>query len=232
MEALIRDILGASTPLTRKALEGALYPLLPDLLTPEPALVDACLSSYGRRAAPGQWALREEDREPRRDVEWRRVLRNLILIGRELGLKVWLVPTLRDEGKAEGRLGHLLQEEEMRWNPLLPCAFDILWREGDKVTNAFLVTWHAQITALLLSEAEIGGSAEPYVVLPERRAPLTRFKLQRIPPPEDWRWSFVQWEALERLMERGAMTWEDWRSAAGLEAIRERGKDHPRLFES
>ncbi len=230
VEKATRDILGASSSLTQAALNMAIYPLFPGLLTPEPALIHACLISHGHQVAPGRWTLRDENREPRVQAERQRALANLMLVGQALGFEVWLAPALWGEKDGERPLSLLLREEDRLWNPRPPRPFDVLWREGDEATHAFVVTWEARIAGLMLVGPE-KSSMRCYLALPGRRASLAQFKLQRIPPPPDWSWSFVQWEALEQLIAREALTLEDWRSVEGLDFDQKGGEDQPRLFE-
>jgi hypothetical protein len=230
VERAIRDILGASPSLTRAALDRAIYPLFPGFLTPEPALVHACLTSHGNQVAPGRWALRDEDHEPLARAERARALANLILTGHSLGFQVWLAPALRDETHGEGPLSLLLPEEDSPWNPHPPCPFDVLWHEGEEATHGFVVSWEARIAGLMLANHE-GSVARCYLALPGRRASLAQYKVQRIPLPPDCCWSFVQWEALEQLTARETLTPDDWSTIEGLDFDQREDKDQLKLFE-
>ena len=64
-----------------------LYEQFPDLLTPRAELIEASLTSYGRRLLGGYYALRDEDRPMRLSRELVHVVDALMLLGEQLGFR-------------------------------------------------------------------------------------------------------------------------------------------------
>ncbi len=102
-------------------IEESVYARLPGLLTPAPRLVRACLESYGREVAPGQWQMRPEEADPRAWESLRTgVIRALDRLGRRMGYQV----------RAVGER-------------------DVIWEEDGTVACTFVVQPTAEVGCIL-----------------------------------------------------------------------------------
>ena len=173
LEQAVYNVLSTASVTTQAAIERVIYSLFPGLLTPEPGLIEACLSSYGRLLSPpgrddqrhvAQWQLREEEQLPWRSREHTGMIGLLIELGHRLGLRVWVsrseqkraltrtgsLPTKAKglSGKLpEGTLGDLLAVEERYANPTL------LFTEGERAPLIDVI-WYDRGRAVCLFEVE------------------------------------------------------------------------------
>lgn len=173
VEQAVYNVLSTASVTTQAAIERVVYSLFPGLLTPEPGLIEACLSSYGRLLSPpgrdtsrhvAQWQLREEEQLQWRSREHTGMIGLLVELGHRLGLRVWVsrseqkraiaragsLPT-KARGPSgqppEGTLGDLLTVEERYVNPTL------LFKDGERAPLIDVI-WYDRGRAVCLFEVE------------------------------------------------------------------------------
>lgn len=81
-EAIYEALLKEAT-MSEETLKAKIYSLFPGFLTPDDAIIEACLTSYGKEIAPGLWQIR-----PNEGVKRGEANRKLKELGRRLGYEV------------------------------------------------------------------------------------------------------------------------------------------------
>lgn len=220
-------------PATPAALRQAVYAAFPGWLTPDAALVAACLESYGQPDG-GLLRLRDEDQPQRRNDDRAELLRSLAALGGRLGLEVWLAPEAarlipdletptpmiaNGEPRSDtGPSGELLATRITEWAPA-----NVVWHEGGEPVFSFAVVSQALLHPWLATPADGLAGSPRYVALPGGRAGLLDCKLRRCPA---WRtrlawsgWEFVKFRHLRELARQQGLSLAGFRARVGLDPI-------------
>jgi hypothetical protein len=200
VERAVIKMLTAQPTWQRSAFIRKLYRQFSEALTPELALVEACLDAYTEAGEPtqtGQITIRAEDEPQKRQRE---------------------IQALRETLNALGtRLGYRISQTE---------SGDVRWiREG--ITHyCFRCIATAILTPHLSSPPEADVN-QRCLVLPGGRAALVHLKLNRDPRLEQWltrhRWQFIKFRHLRRMAQE-VENRSDIEVFLGLDPIVERGQ--------
>lgn len=157
----------------RVELESAVYAQFYDELSPEPALVEACIAAYTDAEGQDSLRLRTEDMAAARGAETRQI-RGLL---RQLG-------------------------ERLRFDVSQDEAGDIVWANTGTPLYLFRCTTTAALGPHLLA-AQAPTSVRRHLVLPGGRAALAALKLKRDPrlqqAVERDHWVFIKYRHLRRM---------------------------------
>lgn len=203
VEARVRELL-LQRAWPPEELVNALYAGFPGPLTPDLALVLACVDSYGVLEG-GALRLRPEDEPAPRAAEIRALRQDLKALGRRLGFKV---------------------KRKAGW--------DVRWLEGGREVYVFAVSATAILGVYLLNRRTVDAGAQRCLVLPGGRAQLVTFKLQRDPrlrrAVEDDGWQFIKFRHLRRLLAEERLDRYALKTVLGLDPIAEREAAQIPLF--
>lgn len=173
VEESVLRLLQSQEAWTYAALESAVYAQFYDELSPEPALVAACIAAYSDADAQGMLRLRAEDMAAARGTETRQV-RGLL---RQLG-------------------------ERLRFEVRQDEAGDIVWADTGTPLYLFRCTTTAALGSHLLA-AQPPAPTRRHLVLPGGRAALAALKLKRDPrlqqAVERDHWVFIKYRHLRRM---------------------------------
>ena len=173
VEERVLRLLQSQEAWTRAALESALYAQYYADLSPEPALVEACIAAYTDVDAQDSLRLRAEDMPAARGAETRQI-RGLL---RQLG-------------------------ERLRFDVRQDEAGDIVWADAGTPLYLFRCTTTAMLGPHLLA-AHLPTPARRHLVLPGGRAALVALKLKRDPrlqqAVERDHWVFIKFRHLRRM---------------------------------
>lgn len=196
VEAATYEALQQSPALTEQELSQQIYTQFPGLLTPEPALVAACLRSLASEASPDRWVLRDQDQPEARQAERQAIAEQLSIVGQRLGYR------------------------SAAWAP-----FDVAWFDGEEARSVFVVRWQAALgEALDLTPHR--GTAKLYLVIPGGRAALLSYKLAHNPlwqrAVEETGWHFIKYRHIRQLAEQPDVDEYTLRTVVGLDPIVEK----------
>jgi len=173
VEESVLRLLQSQEAWTRAALESAVYAHYCDELSPEPALVAACVDAYTDADAQDMLRLRAEDMPAARGAETRQI-RGLL---RQLG----------------ERLHFDVSQDEAR---------NVVWADSGTPAYLFRCTTTAALGPHLLA-AQPPTPARRHLVLPGGRAALAALKLKRDPrlqqAVERDHWVFIKFRHLRRM---------------------------------
>ncbi len=173
VEESVLRLLQSQEAWTHAALESAVYAQFYDELSPEPALVAACIAAYTDADAQGRLWLRAEDMAATRGAETRQV-RGLL---RQLG-------------------------ERLRFEVRQDEAGDIVWADAGTPLYLFRCTTTAVLGPHLLA-AQPPAPTRRHLVIPGGRAALVALKLKRDPrlqqAVERDHWVFIKYRHLRRM---------------------------------
>jgi len=200
VEHTVIDRLTAQPTWQRSALIREVYRRFSGVLSPELALVEACLDAYTEVKEPiqtGKVTIRAEDDPQKRKREIQTLKDTLTVLGKRLGYRISLTT-----------LG------------------DVLWiREGGPNYRFRCIA-----TAILtphLSNPPAADTGQPCLVLPGGRAALVHFKLNRDPRLGQWlklhRWQFIKFRHLRRMAQE-VKHQSDIEVFLGLDPIVEQGQ--------
>jgi len=199
VETEVRALLAEGHVWSENDLVNAVYDRLPAPLTPDLALVQACIESYGVRNGEGV-RLRPEDDQHRRRCEIEQMRENLITMGRGLG-----------------------------YHALVGDVWDVRWLEEGRDTYGFVVSSTAAVASYLLDsglpalETDSTGEVRRCLVVPGGRAGLIDLKLQRDPrlasAVERDSWQFIKFRHLRRLMAKNDLDRYAFKTVLGLDPI-------------
>jgi hypothetical protein len=210
--AILQDTLALPEPDFAEAVSA----WFPGVLTPEEALLSACLRAYGQERTPGHWQLRTEDLSQAREAECQVIVESLLELGARIGYR------------AE------------RWRP-----FDVAWMEagGEKqgaqqraawwLAAAFVVRWQAALSEALALSGQ-APEANLYLVIPGGRAELVSHKLAHNPlwkqEVEHRGWRFIKYRHVRQLLAEPEVNKYTLRTIVGLDPIVERETAQIPLF--
>ncbi len=204
VESVAHQVLHDALALTEADFARAVYAHFPGCLTPEAALVAACLESYGCQPTPGYWQLRAEDLPHARQTERQAMIDHLLALGRRLGYQA------------------------APWEP-----FDAAWFEGEQARAAFVVRWRAAVSEAVALSDRLQG-AMPYLVVPGGRAALVSYKLAHNPlwqqAVDEAGWGFIKYRHVRQLVAQPEVDEYALRTIVGLDPIVERETAQLPLF--
>jgi hypothetical protein len=184
--------------------------------TPDPELVRAVLASY-RDPDDAHVKLREMDQLTTRHAEHGEIIGMLTEYGHRLGLRVHVSEKERRRAYRGATVGDLLSDEEQRaYLPLVAQgdlatleSLDCIWYLRGKATFLFEVEWTALMTEPLLKRGPripANDTIVRFLVVPEERAELIRFKLAHSPllrrALDEGNWHILKSDHLRRLVAR------------------------------
>lgn len=173
VEESVLRLLQSQEVWTHAALEKLVYAQFHDELSPEPALVAACIAAYTDADAQGMLRLRAEDMAAARGAETR-LVRGLL---RQLG-------------------------ERLRFEVSQDEAGDIIWADAGTPLYLFRCTTTAALGPHLLA-TQPPTPTRRHLVLPGGRAALAALKLKRDPrlqqAVERDHWVFIKYRHLRRM---------------------------------
>lgn len=205
-------------PIAAETLAEAAYAAFPGWLTPDAALLSACMASYGQ-SDDDRLRLRAEDQPQQRRDDQANIRRLLVDLGQRLGYEVWLAADAAqlDPGllPASRQGGSGLPD----WRPAT-----VVWHSRGEPAFAFGVATQANLQPWLAAPPETLAACPRYVALPGGRAGLLDFKLRRCPP---WRsrlawtgWEFVKYRHLRELAgHQPTLSLATFRARVGLDPI-------------
>jgi len=203
------------------------------LRTPETALLDACISSYGQELSPGYWRLRAEDWPQARAEAHRKTLALLAELGKRLGLTTWLAPEERERlgwTRSPGRQG---AEPAHRARPdWAPCT--VVWHEERAPVQGFALSDNGGLSSWLAPPPAALAAVPRCVVVPGGRSILIAFKLRCCPEYRqrlaEHGWTIIKQRHLRRLTDMEDLDLTGWWARIGLDPIAEQGEQQLALF--
>lgn len=214
VELAIVDLLAQGEQPTH-AVFDQIYTRFPGWLTPDTALIHACLDSYSQVQASSA-RLRPEDEAANRARERGEMLLRLHDLGHRLGYQVWVAPVEQAAAMGLVPLGQKGPVDGEQWAPA-----GLVWHETGQPAQAFALSAHALLHPWLAQPPETLGGCPRYVVLPGGRAGLLAFKLRRTPA---WRnrlaengWEFVKFRHVRQLAGLPDLTRASFRARIGLD---------------
>lgn len=207
----------ADGPAPASALIAGTYAAFPGWLTPDAALLAACLASYSQPDSD-QLRLRAEDQPQRRAADLAATVRDLCRLGKQLGFQVWLAS---DMAALAPELVPDHPDGSGQADPWAPA--NIVWLQQEQPAFAFAVVGHAVLHPWLQAPSDALAGCPRYVALPGGRAGLLDFKLRRCPP---WRarlawtgWEFVKFRHLRDLASMNGLNLASFRARIGLDPV-------------
>ncbi len=198
-------------------LEIDLYATFPGLVTPDAALVSACIASYAL-VDNGIVRLRDEDAAVRRARDLGEMLLRLHELGHRFGFDVWVASWEQEAAAGLVPVGRNGPDQPQDWAPA-----SLVWQQNGQPTFAFAVSLQALVHPWLSTPPEALASCPRCVVLPGGRAELLDFKLRRCPW---WRerlawagWDFVKFRYVRELAALPDLTLAGFRARIGLDPI-------------
>ena len=203
------------------------------LRTPEVALLDACISSYGQELSPGYWRLRAEDWPQPRAEAHRKTLALLTELGKWLGLATWLAPeelarleTTLSPGRQGAESPHTTRPD---W---APCT--VVWHDEGAPVQGFALSDNAGLSDWLAPPTAALAGVPRCVVVPGGRSILVAFKLRCCPEYRqrlaDHGWTIIKQRHLRRLADMEDLDLTGWWARLGLDPIAEQGEQQLVLF--
>lgn len=233
VEQAVYDTLKQETELGYEPLRDRIYSLFPGLFTPGPGLVEECLRSYGLEdESSGRWHLQPAEEERSLEREREEVLALLIELGHRLGYQV-------SQGSKKGRrrgegLRALLTREDKAWPSGLARGVDVTWREEDKACHLFAFRQTSILAATLTARDRRGNEGRRYIVIPERRVGLLRFRMEAElllrRALADREWQFIKLCHLKALAGKEQPARQDLAQVVGLKPLIESPEAQLPLF--
>lgn len=167
VEEAVLEVLTSARDRTDWGVRAAIYSRFPGLLTPEPELVQVCLTSYGQQGEDGKWQLCADDEPSARQAQFEGALRALEQAAQDLGFHVWFSPVLQRDSPS-------LKDLELSGIE----GLDVAWYRGNAVEFGFLIQDTAQVIRALTITPQVN---KRFWVIPERRIGLLGYKMRRLP---------------------------------------------------
>lgn len=213
VERAVHELLAGSLGFAHEALLRLVCGRFPGPLTPEVAVIEACLRSYAEEFSPGYWRLRVTEEAGSQDTQ----AAQMVLVLRRLG----------------SRMGYEVEDAE-RPAEAKQNAYDVTWQEEGQLSHGFLVRWRAQVATDILHSPPEPPALEQHYVLPEARVPLAQAKLAHDPrlttAMAKGSWQFLKYAPLRALAVAEEVVRHDLRRIVGLEPIIEQPTAQIPLF--
>lgn len=213
VETTVYELVAESLGFAHEALLRLVCERFPGPLTPEAAIVEACLRSYAEEFSPGYWRLPTDEEAISRQAQAVQLVMTLMQLGDRMGYEVQ-----GPQGPGEAKGG----------------GYDVTWHEQGQLLHGFLVRWRAQIATDILHSPPQPAASEQHYVLPEARVELVRAKLAHDPrltrAMTKGNWQFLKYASLRALARAEEVVRHDLRRVVGLEPIIEQPAAQIPLF--
>lgn len=232
----------------RGIAEETFYQRIADMFVgydaPDPELVRAVLDSYAERQGAAV-SLRAADGLAARHIEHGELVGMLVDYGHRLGLRCFVSAHERRRTYADGHVGDLLNDDELRaYAPLIASGdaaaleqIDCIWYLRGKATFLFEVEWTAMLTDALLrrgSRIPADETVVRFLVIPAERTELVRFKLAHSPllraALDEQNWHILKSDHLRQLLGREEAGLDQLAPVLGLDPEIERQAEQLPLF--
>lgn len=245
-EWAVFSLLSSGGRLTERAALERVTALFRSPDVPDRALIEACLRSYIAPTSTPE-AVVGSDQLERRTADHDAVVATLADLGHRLGMRVWIGKRQQTHRVAGRQLSDWLDEAERAVHlPLITWApdgeldrVDCAWYVRRKATLLFEVEWTAMLTEPVLihhARYPIDDKVVRFIVLPEERAELVKFKMARSPllrrALEERNWHFFKWNHLAAFAARTSLVLDDLEPYLGLEALADTAGEQLPLFGS
>ncbi|MDA8186591.1 MAG: hypothetical protein M0T85_00420 [Dehalococcoidales bacterium] len=241
LEKAIYNILSTNPNVTDQNVTRVVHSLFPGALAPEPGWIEQVLESYATHHPALGWVLRPEDHLQKRLQEHASLIAGLTDLGHRLGYKVWIG---RDQQKQsfDGKpLRELLTLSERSYGPtsLLGgtkgALIDVVWYDHALPTYIFEVEWTATLGEAVFSRRVSASNMRKYLVVPQERASLIQFKLERSPwfkqALDEDGWDFIKFgHLMEFVAKEEHLDLFSLGKIIGLQPVAERESGQLRMF--
>ena len=233
VEWAVFSLLSSAGHLTERAAVDRTSALFRSPDVPDGSLIEACLRSY---SAPGSTpeAVYGSDQLEARTADHDAVIATLADVGHRLGMRAWIGKRQQARRVAGRQLSSWLDDAEREVHlPLITWApegeldrVDCAWYVRRKATFLFEVEWTAMLgDPILVHHARypIDDKVVRFLVVPQERAELVKFKLARSPllrkAIEERNWHFLKWNHLAAFAARQEISLEALEPYLGLDAM-------------
>jgi hypothetical protein len=245
-EWAVFSLLSSGSRLTERAALERVTALFRSPDVPDRALIEACLRSYIAPTSTPE-AVVGSDQLERRTADHDAVVATLADLGHRLGMRVWIGKRQQTHRVAGRQLSDWLDDAERAVHlPLITWApdgeldrVDCAWYVRRKATLLFEVEWTAMLTEPVLihhARYPIDDKVVRFIVLPQERAELVKFKMARSPllrrALEERNWHFFKWNHLAAFAARTSLVLDDLEPYLGLEALADTAGEQLPLFGS
>jgi hypothetical protein len=245
-EWAVFSLLSSGSRLTERSAMERVTALFRSPDVPDRALIEACLRSYiAPMSTPD--AVVGSDQLERRTADHDAVVATLADLGHRLGMRVWIGKRQQTHRVAGRQLSDWLDDAELAVHlPLITWApdgeldrVDCAWYVRRQATFLFEVEWTAMLTEPVLvhhARYPIDDKVVRFVVLPQERAELVKFKMARSPllrrAIEERNWHFFKWNHLAAFAARTDLLLDDLEPYLGLDALADTVGEQLPLFGS
>jgi hypothetical protein len=245
-EWAVFSLLSSGSRLTERAAMERATALFRSPDVPDRALIEACLRSYIAPTSTSD-AVVGSDQLERRTADHDAVVATLAELGHRLGMRVWIGKRQQTHRVAGRQLSDWLDDAELAVHlPLITWApdgeldrVDCAWYVRRQATFLFEVEWTAMLTEPVLvhhARYPIDDKVVRFVVLPQERAELVKFKMARSPllrrAIEERNWHFFKWNHLAAFAARTDLLLDDLEPYLGLDALADTVGEQLPLFGS
>ena len=246
VEWAVFSLLSSAGHLTERAAIERTAAVFESPDVPDGALIQACLASYTAAGSQPD-AIVGSDQLERRTADHDSVIATLADLGHRLGMRAWIGRRQQLRRVAGRPLSAWLDQDELdvhlpliTWGPedeieRLDCA----WYVRRRATFLFEVEWTAILgDPVLVRHARfpIDDKVVRFLVVPQERADLVKFKLARSPllrkAIEERNWHFIKWNHLAAFAARPDLALDDLEPYIGLDATADTAGKQLLLFEA
>lgn len=214
VETAILNVLRRKVKVSFDDVLQEIFIKFPNALTPETQSIKEILQEYAAPTRDGNWMLKQQVKM--RESEHAQMIYYLALIGKKLGLNVWIGKKEQGDTYQNTRLSTLVKPRNPLWRfiPTLNqdrmMQIDVIWHDEGRVRYEFEVENTTAIT-----EAIIRGSNIPHdnvkrlIVIPEEREGLLYRKMKEPLLNENIiknNWKFIFYKDIERFFEKNKKT--------------------------
>jgi hypothetical protein len=243
----IFSLLTTSGGLSRPAFDERVAHLFRGPETADAELIQACLESYRATAPSEDGLIRCDESLQRRFAEHGEVVGMLADFAHRVGMRVWISKREQRRRYREGVLGDLLSDPEQRvYLPLVAPGpqevleqIDCIWYVRGKGAFLFDVEWQAALDEPVMKRGpriETNDNMVRFLVVPDERAPLLRWRLRRSPilrqRLEHDNWHILKWSSVVRLHASPRASLSALGPLLGLDPEVERDNDQIGMFAS
>jgi hypothetical protein len=226
VEEAVCQALREGAEVAHEPLRDSIYARFPGLFTPGPGVVEECLRSYGvYDEASGHWQLRTEEESHSLVRERDEALTALVKLGQRFGYQVSV------RGR---RLQELLTAPDGSSQHRPPKRMDVAWEEEGGPCHLFAFRQTTALADILGHTAPELGEGRRYIVIPDRRLDLLRFRMENEVllhrALAQGEWEFIKLRHLRTLARREKLDRQDLSQIAGLEPIIESPEAQLPLF--
>ncbi len=204
-KALVTLLVKAGGPLTEEQLYSEIYRSFPALDTPRTGLLQACLTSYGKKTAenPRTWTLKSNEQPARRKKD----LQEMEVILREITIRLGLTAS---QASAPENIIHLV------------------WEDENGPSDSFFISVSGLLNKIITAQG--AGARRNWIILPGSRAELIHYKMGQNPLLAEIigkDWGLVKFRHLRRLAEQGDLTRDNFLERINLDPFT---SDSPQLL--